>query len=233
MKLSELKRLNYLSVYNSIANGNDTHSKILKNTGISRFTISEITNSLVKRNILEVTIQKSDKAGRRTNKYRASNKYYCLFIEKQDSFFSTIGITTDGTSNIRFDYNINHNGLTPQEVFDSFVMNEIKNLENFKYCIAIYLINGDEIETTSNVIKASKEDIIIQSLINPDKMILFEINNKCYMALYGHIHISNDNKITLCNHIKFDEIISIQGNLYFESFNALQVIAKKNIEYII
>ena len=233
MKLSDLKHYNYLSVYNSIVNGNNTHSKILKDTGISRYTISEITNNLVEKNILKVSILKSSKAGRRTNIYEASNEYYCLFIEKQDDVFSTIGITTNGMSNIRFDFSINHDGLSPQEVFDNLVMNEVKNLDNLKFCTDIYLINGDDIKTNESVIKATKESLIVKSLIDPNKMMLFEINNECIMALYGHIQFTKLNKFPLCDCLKFDEIITIQGNLYFESFNALKIIAMKNIERII
>ena len=233
MKLSELKHHNYLKVYNSIVRGNDTHFKILKDTGISRYTISEITNNLVERNILEVTIPKRDEVGRRINKYKASNNYFCVFIDKQEKFFSTIGITTSGSANIRFDYRVDHNGLSAQEVFDKFVMNQIKKDEIFKYCMAIYLINGDDLKTNNEVIKTTKESLIIESLTNTDKMILFEFNGRCVMSLYGRIHHTDTDKYTLSNDLEFDEIITLQGDLYYESFNALQIIATKNIEKII
>ncbi len=233
MRLSELKHYNYLKVYNSIVQGNDTHLKILKNTGISRYTISEITNNLVERGILEVSVPKRDEVGRRVNKYKASNNYFCVFIDKQEKFFSTIGITTSGSANIRFDYRVDHNGLSSQEVFDEYVMKQITGDDIFKYCMAIYLINGDDIKVNNEVIKAKKEDLIIESLIAPEKMILFEFNGKCIMSLYGHIHYTDDDRYTLCNHLNFDEIITLQGDLYYESFNALQVIAMKNIENII
>ena len=233
MKLSELRHLNNLKVYSAILQGNDTHSKIIKCTGISRFTVSEITNDLVRRNFLNLSIPKRTEVGRRINKYSATNKYFCIFIDKQDDCFSIIGIDTSGNANIRFEYSTNHNGQSAQEVFDNFVLYDIKNSEIFEYCMAIYLINGKEIIVNDEIIKTTKEDLIVTSLSNTEKAILFEINNKCIMSLYGHIHYSDTDRYTLCKYFSFDEFYTIQGNLYYEAFHSLQILTKKAIEKII
>ena len=97
----------------------------------------------------------------------------------------------------------------------------------------IFLINGDTVKTTDEITKTTKEDLIISTLMKADKTILFEINNNCTMVLYGHIHHTELDKRELCKLFDFDEVITLQGNLYYESFNALQVLTRKYIEEII
>ena len=53
------------------------------------------------------------------------------------------------------------------------------------------------------------------------------------MSLYSHIHIPDVDIDTLCKAIKFDEVYTLRGDLYYETFEALKRIARLNIEKVI
>lgn len=235
MNLFELKRKNSLSIYRSILEGSNTISRISKVTGISQLTVCELSNELVARGILDISKPKQASKGRRTHVFAPSNKYFSIFIDVQKSYYSVIGISTSGIAVERFDYPINYEKRSKQEVFDKYVINRIRNSESFKYCMAIYLLDNSENElfVDSEIIKTSKEELIATSLSNPKKTILFEFNGKYIISLYSHLQFPSVDKELLCKAIHFDEIYYFEGDLYFEAFDSLKRIAMNNLESLI
>ncbi len=235
MNLFELKHMNALSVYQSILAGIDTLSGISKETGISLLTVSELANNMVKRELLDISKPKRDKVGRRVHRFKPSHKYFTIFIDKQNQYFSTIGISTNGTAVERFDYPLNYEKRTCQDVLTNYVIKRVKSSPSYKYCMAIYLLGAenDNFVLDDDIILINKEDLIAKSLVDKNKTILFDFNDRCMMSLYSNIHYTSADKETLCKVFKFDAIYTFRGDLYYEAFEALTRIAKINIESII
>lgn len=235
MQLYEMRHNNAVEVYRAVLNGDNTHSKISKSIGISRLTVCEITNEFVKRDILDIAKPKQDKRGRRTHIFKPSHKYYSIFIDKQERYFSTIGISTNGEATIRFDYPVNYEKRTSDQVLNELVIPRVKNHPSFKYCMAIYLLGNDldELTVSEDVIKISKEDMIAQALADENKIRVFDFNGKYIVSLYSHIYYPTVSLEALCNALPVDEVLTYRGDLYYECFDALTFVTKNNLEDMI
>lgn len=235
MNLAELKRKNSITIYQSILDNINTIYAISRTTGISNLTICELANEMVKRELLDISKPRRNVRGRRIHYFSPSHKYFSIFIDIQKDYFSTIGISTSGDVIERFDYPINYEGRDSQEVLTDFVIEHIRNSANYKYCTSIYLI-GDKnniYTVDEDIIKTTKEELIAYSLADKNKIKLFDFNGKYIMSLYSHLHVPTCSKEQLLKAIPFDEICSFQGDLYFEAFDALQMISKENLIKII
>ena len=235
INLFDLRRENSLRIYRSIHRGKDALYSIAKETGISLLTVCELANILVAREILEIEKPKQNRVGRPRHKFTPSHKYYCIFIDKQKEFFSTIGISTNGSAIERFDYPLNFEKRSCQEVIE-IVLNRVYENPHYKYCMAIYLLGDDneELNVPDNVIRTTKEHLIATSLADESKIRLFEFDGeKCILSLYSHLQYPKVSKDEICKIIKIDELYTFSGNLFFESFEALQKIAIINLENII
>ena len=235
MNLFELRKQNSLAIYDAILSGINSATGISKATGLTVMAIWSICRKMAEKEIIEMTSPKRDSVGRRPYKYKSSHKYYSYFIDRQSKFFSTIAISSDGISVDRFDYPINYQGKTAQVVLVENVLHRIRSNPNHKYCMAIYLINGenDGFVLDDDITMVNKEEIIAESLAFKDKTTLFDFNGKLVMSLYSHIHIPNVDIDTLCKAIKFDEVYTLRGDLYYETFESLKRIARLNIEKVI
>ena len=235
MNLFELRKQNSLARYDAILSGVNSAVGLAKATNLSVMTIGAICRHMAKKEIIEMSSVKRDSIGRRPYRYKSSHKYYSYFIDRQSKFFSTIAISSDGISVDRFDYPINYQGKTPQDVLVENVISRIKSNPNHKYCMAIYLINGkdDCFVLDNDIINVNKEEIIAESLAVKNKTSLFDFNGKLIMSLYSRIHIPDVDIDTLCKAIKFDEVYTLRGDLYYETFEALKRIARLNIEKVI
>ena len=228
MTLHDLKRMNSVSIYRAILNGKTSIAAISARTGICNLTVGELANELVARNILEMTKPRRNIRGKRIHYFNASNKHFCVLIDMQSTYFVTIGITTNGSVVERFDYSLNYEGYSKQEVFDKFIISRLKQSENYKFCLGIYLIGdiNNEINVDNDIIKTTKEVLLVNSMADETKLTLFEINGKCIMSLYSHIHFPTVGKKALVEAISFDEICTLQGDLNLETLNALERITQ-------
>lgn len=235
MNLAQLKRKNSVSIYQCILSNITTISAISKETGISQLTVCELANEMVKREILDISKPRRNIKGRRIHYFSPSHKYFSIFIDVQKNFFTTIGITTSGEAIERFDYPLNYENKSCQEVLDEYVMPHIRNSSNYKYCTSIFMLGdtNNALTVDSDVIKSTKEDLIAYSLADKHKIKLFDFNGRYIMSLYSHIHYPKVPKELLLKAIPFDEIISFQGDLYFDAFDALQLVSKEKLEEII
>ena len=235
MNLIELKRYNTLSIYNEILKGKNTINALARELEISNLSVCKLMRNLQRKGIIEISAPPRDYRGRRCFVYTPSHKYYSIFIDKQADAFCVIGISTNGKANIRFDFDINYGGKTAQEVFDSCVLDEIKNSPEYQYCLAIYLcgLNIDEIETDDTVIKTTKGEIIVEAYKDESKIMLFEINGRLILSTYSHVSFPTVTKEALSEAIPIHEVLTFAGELYFETFNALCNISARNLEKII
>ena len=101
--------------------------------------------------------------------------------------------------------------------------------------MAIYLLGDekDELDVENGIIKTTKEDLIITAFKDKNKAMLFEFNGKCIVSLYSHVYVPKVSKVELTKAIPFDSICAFSGDLYFNSFDALQRIAMINLENLI
>lgn len=235
MTLAELKRKNAVSIYRSILDGYNTIISISKVTGISQLTICELANEMVKKELLDMTIPKREAKGRRAHCFLPSHRYFTAFIDVQKDYICTIGISTSGSVVERFDFPINYEGKSTNDVIKEFVISKLKNSPNFKYCLAIYLLTDDTVsyDIDASVTKITKEELIASAFSDRNKAILFDFSGKYIVSLYSHNYSPTADKNTLISAIPFDEICTYEGDLYFDSFDALQKIAMKNLENII
>ena len=232
MTISELKRMNTISIYQAILEGLSTIASISDATGICQLTVGELANELVEREFLDMTKPRRNVRGRRIHYFKPSHKYYSVFIEVQSKSFVTIGISTSGSVIERFDYPLDYEGYSRREVLERFVIKRLKQSESYKYCMAIYLLGDDKDEfvVDKEIIKTTKEMLIATSLVDKNKLKLFDFNGTHIMSLYSHLHIPTVGKAELTQAIPFDEICTFQGDLYFDTFDALQKIAMINLE---
>ena len=235
MNLLDMKRKNSLMIYQSIISGANTIDAISKERGISRLTISELARELEARNIIDISKPRRNMVGRRRFIYKPSHKYFSIFIEKQKEFFSAIAITTEGKAIERYDFPLNYENRTCQDVLDTYVLKKARERDDKEFCMAIYLLGAEkgEFVLTDDVILTTKEELIAKSMSNDSLTKLFVFNGQCIMSLYSHIHLSSLSKEELCKAINFHEILTFNGELYFESFEALKYAAIKNLEYLI
>jgi len=235
MNLTELKRKNSVSIYRCILDGINTAIPISKITGMSQLTVCELANEMVKRELLDVTMPRRNVKGRRIHNFQPSHKYFSAFIDIQKDFICTIGISTSGSVAERFDYPINFENHTIQEILNKYVIKRLKSSKSFKYCLGIYLLGDDKNEyiVDDDIIKSTKENLIVSAFSDTNKAKLFEFNGKCIVSLYSHIYTPRVDKASLMKAIPFDEICTYNGDLYFDSFDALQRIAMINLENMI
>ena len=235
MNLTELKRKNSVSIYQCILNGANSIIPISETTGLSRLAVSDLANELVERGILDMTKPRRNVKGRRIHYFQPSNKYFTAFIDVQSEYICTIGISTAGKVTVRFDIAKNYERQSTQQVLTDFVIKRLKESPNYKYCLAVYLIGNeiDELTVDESIIKTTKEDLIVSAFSDKNKAMLFEFNGKLVVSLYSHTYVPTLDKRTLMKAIPFDEICSYDGNLYFESYDALQRIAMINLEKFI
>lgn len=235
MNLSELKRSNCVSIYRCILQGINTIIPIAKEVGICQLATCELLNEMVSREILDMTKPRRNVKGRRIHHFHPSNKFFSVFIEIQQEYISTIGISTSGHVTERFDLPKNYEGHTVQEVINDYVLKNLKKRPNFKYCLAIYLLGDDKNELTveSEIIKTTKEIMIVSAFSEANKAMLFDINGKLVVSIYSHTYIPTVDKNALMSAIPFDEVCTYEGDLYFDCFDALQRIAMKNLENLI
>lgn len=235
MKISELRYQNTILIYRTILSGIDNAKGIAEATGLSMMTVSKITHSLVDREILELHKPKRNVTGRRIHRFKPSHKYFCYFIDMQKDYFSTIGISTNGTAVERFDYPINYEDRGSQAVFDDLVLKRIKSKDSYKYCTCIFLLGNEasKLKCDDTIIRITKEELIAESLSDVDKTIFFDFNGKYAISLYSHIIFPNLNKKEIFKITDFDDEYNFTGELYFESFNALEIKSTKKLEEFI
>ena len=198
-------------------------------------TVCELANEMVDRELLDMTKPRRNIKGRRIHYFQPSHKYFSVFIDIQKDFICTIGISTSGNVVERFDFSINYEEKTTQQVLTDCVLKKLRNSPNYKYCMAVYLLSdgNDEYEVEENVIKTTKENLIVTAFADNNKIKLFEFNGSCIVSLYSHTYVPKVEKAILLKAIPFDEICSYNGDLYFDSFDALQRIAMINLENLI
>ncbi len=235
MDLIMLKQHNMINIYKEIIKGNNTISSIAKELNISNLSVSNLTSEMAKMEILKIISPKRDRVGRRSYVFSPTNRYYSVFIDKQAAFFRIIGIATSGRVTERFDIALNHNNNSVQEVFDNYVIKRLKTSPTYKFCMSIYLsgIDIDEIIVDDTVRKATREELIAESFIDNNKIMLFNFNTKYILSIYSHIYTPTVDIDTLSQSIPIHDYLSFQGDLYNETFDALQRLTSNNIEKII
>ena len=235
MNLLELRRHNTLNVYRQILKGRNTITSIARELNISRLSVSQLTSDLINRGILEKITPKRDMVGRRGYIFSPSFNHYSIFIDKQIDSFCIIGIATNGKVKERFDFSLNQDGHTMQYVFDNFVLPRIRRSQNYKYCTAIYLcgIDIDEIKVDESVKKSSITEIIVKAYADSEKITLFDFNGKYVLSLHSHIYYPNATKEEIYKILPVHDYLAFDGGLYFECFNALQILTAGDLEAII
>lgn len=189
MEFNDLRKQNALAIFNSIVNGNNTLNAIAQDAGISKMTACEITQLLIKKNIIKFETMPQGKAGRRPNVYSIVDNYHCMYFEETEKSYCCISIDINGNVIDRFDH-VFRKELSKKEnvkiLFQKFRQKRIFG----KYYIDVFADCNDETARylPKNVIRTNKEEIILSNLSEPDKIILFKLGKKLVISAYSHIH---------------------------------------------
>ena len=229
MKQDDVRKENAFAVLYSIRRGNDTSVKISNDTKISLVTISEITKYLLSLNLIRSCTKKENSPGRRSVHYSLSDKYHCMYIEEKSDSFSIISINPIGGVAIRFE-SLKKKTLSPYQNFNHIIKNleEIKNIDS---CTRIFIVCGDEYTEflPDNFIKTTPEEIIAPALSSKGEVVLYRINNRFILSVYGHTKIPDSDKETIDKVISPDRYEDFNDDYYVPLFDALQEIASDDL----
>ena len=236
MEYSDLRKQNTLAIFNSITKGNNTLNAIASDVGISKMTACELTQELIKKNIIKVETIAQGRVGRRPNLYSVIDKYHCMYFEETEKSFCCISIDINGHVIDRFDH-VFRKELSKKEnvklLFQKFRKKRIFG----KYCIDVFAVCKDDtaLLLPKNVIRTNKERIILTSLSENDKIILFKFGKKLVISAYSHIHYPKRGvgEITISKVFNIDKIYSFCDELYDGLFLAMQRHSLDKISHLI
>ena len=233
MKQNDVKRENALSVLSSIRKGNDTSAKISDDTKISLVTISEVTKHLLELDLITSHSEKENTLGRRSARFSLSDKYHCMYIEEKISSFSIISISPGGHVIVRFE-SIKKKNRTSYENFQHLLSN-LEDIKGLKDCTRVFIVCGDEYTEylPENFIKTTPEEIIAPALSAKDEIVLYRINNRFILSVYGHTKIPDCDKKTIDKVICPDRYEDRNDDYYAPLFDALQTIAADDLLHYI
>ena len=225
MELLDIRKQNTILKLNSVRNGNITLDLIAKDIGLSKMTVSEITRCLVAKNILEIQTEPQQRSGRRSNLYSIIDKYHCMFFEENRRGYSCISINTKGQVIDRFDY-VFRNDINKQEniklMFKKFKKKRIFN----QYCVDIFAVCEDDTAELlpKNVIRTTKEKMILTYLSENNKVILFKLGKQLAISAYSHIHFPKNHigEVTINKVLSVDKEYFFSDELYDGVFLALE-----------
>ena len=236
MEYSDLRKQNMLAIFNSIIKGNNTLNKIASDVGISKMTACELTRKLVKNDIIKVNTAPQGKSGRRPNIYSLVDKYHCMYFEETEKSFCCISIDINGHVIDRFDH-VFMRELSKKDnvrlLFEKFRKKRIFG----KYCIEVFANCNDDtaLLLPKNVIRSTKEDIILSSLSENNKIILFKLGKKLAISAYNHIHYPKRGvgEITAHKVLDLDKTYTFCEELYDGLFLAMQHYSLAKISQLI
>lgn len=225
MEYTDLRRQNMLAIFNSIVNGNSTLNAISKDVGISKMTACELTQKLVKNNIIKVETVSQGRSGRRPNIYSLVDKYHCMYFEETVKSFCCISIDINGHVIDRFDH-VFMSEYSKKENLKLLFKKFRKKRIFGKYCIEIFANCNDDtaLLLPKNVVRTTKENIILSSLSEKDKVILFKLGDKLALSAYNHIHFPKKGvgEITANKVLDIDKTYTFCEQLYDGLFLAMQ-----------
>lgn len=233
MKQNDVRRENALSVLSSIRKGNDTSAKISDDTKISLVTISEVTKYLLELDLITSHSEKENTLGRRSARFTLSDKYHCMYIEEKSNSFSIISISPNGHVIVRFE-SIKKKNRTLCENFQHLLSN-LEDIKGLKDCTRVFIVCGDEYTEylPENFIKTTPEEIIAPVLSTKDEIVLYRLNNRFILSVYGHTKIPDCDKETIDKVICPDRYEDRNDDYYAPLFDALQEIAADDLLHYI
>ena len=236
MELVELKRQNMIAIFNSILNGYKTLNEIAKNVGISKVTACDLTQILVKKNIIKFDNPKRNSVGKRPNVYSIVDIYYSMYFEEGPRSFNCISIDINGNVVDRFDFIIRKELSKLDNL--KLLYKRFRQKRSFnKYCITVFGNCSDDTAKylPKSTIKLNKEEIILSSLSESDKVILFKLNNKLVLSLYSHIHFPKQGvgEVIANKVICIDKTYIFNDALYDGLFLAMQKHSLKKLTELI
>ncbi len=225
MKQNDIRRENALSVLSSIRQGNDTSIKIYEHTKISLVTISEITKYLLSLGVIESRYEKENAPGRRSARFTLSDKYHCMYIEEKSASFSIISISPNGHVIVRFE-SMKKKTRTPYENFQNMIKN-LSERRSLDCCTRVFIVCGNKYNDfiPANFIRTTPEKIIAPAISSKDEIVLYHINDRFILSVYGHIKITDCSKEMIEKVISPDRYEDLNDDYYAPLFDALQTIA--------
>ncbi len=225
LETNDIRKQNMIAIFKSIAYGNSSLSSIARDVGISKMTACDLTRLLIDKNIIKCETLPQGKVGRRPNIYSIIDKYHCMFFEEVGRSYCCISIDINGNVIERFDY-VLRNDISKKEnirlLYKKFRKKKIFN----KYCIGVFGVCSDETAKylPNDTIKTTKEDIILQYLSEPSKVILFKLGKRLVISAYSHIHYpkSGVGETTANKVLTIDKTYSFCDELYDGLFLAMQ-----------
>ncbi len=225
MLINDMKHQNMLNIFKSIINGKNTLNDIAKEVGVSKVTACELTKILVAKNLIKFENPPRNIRGKRPNIYSVVNDYHCMYFEELRRRFCCISIDINGTVIDRFDC-IYRTDLNKEQNLKILYKKFRKSRAFRKYCIDIFAVCSDETAKylPKNTIRATKEEIILNCLSEPDKVILFQLHKTLALSVYSHIHYPQKGvgNILANKVLNIDKTYHFRKELYDGLFLAMQ-----------
>ena len=225
MEHLDIKKHNLIAIFNSVIKGKNTLNSIAQDVGISKMNACDLTQELIQRNLLTVETVAQGRTGRKPNLYSIVDKYHCMFFEETEKSFCCISIDINGHVIDRFDH-VFIKELSKKEnvklLFQKFRKKHIFG----KYCIEIFAVCNDDtaLYLPKNVVRTTKESIILSSLAENDKVILFKLGKKLAISAYNCIHFPKKGigETTINKVLNIDKTYTFCKELYDGLFLAMQ-----------
>ena len=203
MKKIDIRKENTIQVLNALIYKDKCINEIVNETGVGYQTVWEILKDLVAKGYVREFAPPKPKCGRRTNHYIICEKFNCGYIEEFEKHFSFISVDIYGRVIHRFDHYKMKNVPLDDDI--RAIINKTRQKISFNdYSVGIFSVCSTEVNKRlpDNFIPMNKEDIIINAFGAEDKTVLFKIENKLYVSLFG-------NKIPLQNDVSEEDLNKI------------------------
>ena len=233
MKHNEMRNQNAISVFHSVIKGNHSVEDIIKDTNLSHVTVKNTGSLMAENRILNIYKQLNDKKGRPSYNYKLNPELYSVYMGEDKYSYIFIGINCNNEVILRHDY-IKRTSLTFEENLRR-ALKSIIGRPNYISCVSFFANCTDKTAELlpSDIIRSDIEGMIINYVPPKDKAVFIEFKEKCYLSLYGHIHITEATINNIERVLKCDKIISYKNDIICGIFDALQAATILKMEDII
>ena len=235
MKHEEMLRINSINVFNEIAAGVDTVSKISKNLNISHTTVEKVCEILIRLKVINAHTESTNSRGRPLVRYSITDKHYSVYIEESNARFSCIFIDANSYAIDRFDKRKFIKYVSLEEVVGR-VSRAITMRDDYKrFCRGVFVFCEDESigYFPKEFTRITREDFIAQYLKTDNEILLFEFPTKCILSIYGKIIHTNAKRKGIEHVFTPDRVLKIKEPFYEEIFESLKFATRDGIKKIL
>lgn len=217
-----MRNQNALKVFEAVTEKARSIENIMEITGLSHVTVRKVGNLLCDLSYLRSYTVITDKPGRRNQYYMLSDKLFSIYMFEDKYSYMIIGIDAYGHIKLRYDY-IKRTRYTYDENFYEAIKS-ITSRPEYIHCLNIYAncFDASIALFPDFVTQVRLKRFITENLASPDKAVIIEFENECYLSLYGHINKTNANPSQIQEIFPCDYTLSFIPEPVYGMFSALR-----------